>query len=515
MEGLKTSKGYIKLNTASKKPVGELLLKKLEDYLSKQGLNLEDLKLEDLEKEKILLPSILYKELQEYIKRFENMSEKEINELPDDVRMLLLKLGDTISPIDGPSNNYLYTNDVTKKPLESESVVNEIEYNDKQYGIVYPSIKKIKNEASFLIELQEGVGLGKMTKIILWNSGFWITIRPPQNEDLINLYTKLTKEIENVAEDTTLLGFSNISSVFYKVAWEYVLEHLVDSSLNVNPKHLGKYVSILDMDTILLGILSQIFYNGFTTTLLCKNNYVLDENNNPKCNFAYEVTLDLPKLLWVDTSRLDTEMMTIISKRGPKTQDVNEIKAYQNKLKPKDSRAIINLNNGKKLELTLTIPNIVESFNTSELFLMEIKKSINKALADVPEEERENLESLKARFLTLANKSLFLGIYSHFVEKMKLEEFETTNRSTIIEALKTLSSNPKDVNSIIEKIHNFITVNSITTIAVPDFICPVCGASQSDEPTFEHLVPINMVNYFFTLSKLRFMKLLLEKPGTE
>ena len=515
MESLKTSKGFIELNTSSKKPIGKTLLKQLEDYLTKQGLSLEDLSPEDLDKERIVLPSVLYRELQKYISKFENMSEEEINNLPEDTRMLLLKLGDVLSPIDSPSNNYLYVNDVTKKPLENEAVVNEVEYNDKKYGILYPTIKKVKNEASFLMELQEGVGLGKMTKIILWNSGFWITIRPPQNEDLINLYTKLTKEIEYVAEDTTLFGFSNISAVFYKIAWEYVLEHLVDTSLNVNPKYLSKYVSILDMDTVLLGILSQIFYNGFSTSLLCKNNYVLDEDNKPKCNFMYDVTLDLPKLLWVDTSRLDTEMMNIISKRGPKTQDINSVKAYQNKLKPKDNVTVVNLNNGKRLELTLSIPSINESFNTSELFLLEIKKSINKSLASIPEEERENVEELKTKFLTLANKSLFLGIYSHFVEKMKLGEFETDNRATIVEALKTLSSNPKDVNNIIDKIHNFITINSITTIAIPDFICPVCGASQSDEPVFEHLVPVNMVSYFFTLSKLRFMKLLLEKAGTE
>ena len=511
MENLQKSKGYIKLD--NNKPIGKRLIEKLNDYLSKQGLDLEDMTVEDLEKEHIVFPSVLYRDLNNFIKQFENLSQEEIDKLPDDTRMLLLKLGDVLSVIDAPSGKYLYDNDVTKKPLENENVVNNIKYNDKEYGILHPTIKQVKNEASFLMELQEGIGLGKMTKIILWNSGIWITIRPPQNEDIINLYTKLTRELEYIAEDTTMFGFSNISSIFYKVAWEYVLDHIVDTSLNVNPKHLSKYISILDMDTVLLGVLSQIFYNGFTTTLLCKNNYVM-EDGKPKCNYSYDVTLDLAKLLWVDTSKLDTEMMTILAKRGPKTQDINDIKAYQKKIKPTDNTSIITLKNGKTLELTLTIPNILDSFNSSEIFMTEIKKNINKMLSSIPEEDRENVDALKVKFLNMANKTLFLGIYSHYVEKMKLGNFETDNRATILEALKTLSSDVEDVNNVITKINNYMTNNSLTTIAIPDFICPECGASQSDEPVFEHLVPINMVNYFFTLSKLRFMKLLLEQAKT-
>ena len=512
MEKMERNKVYPNIDKNKKQPIGEVILNRLKEYLEGKGLDIEKMSIEDLEKEKIIFPSILNKDLVEYVKKFENMSEEEINELPDDVRMLLLKLGEVIDPIDSPSNYYLYEKDVTKKPLEDENVVNDIEYNNKKYGIVYPTLKKVKNEASFLMELQEGVGLGKMTKIILWNSGIWITIKPPQNEDLINLYTRLTKEIELVAEETTMLGFSNISSVFYKVVWEYVLDHLVDSSLNVKPKQLAKYISILDMDTILLGVLSQLFYNGFPTTLLCKNNYELDANNHPKCNFSYDITLDLPKLLWVDTGKLDTDMITIIAKRGPKTQTIEDVKKYQSKLQPTDNKVLINLNNGKVLELELEIPTIDKAFDISEVFMIEIKKIIDKNMTAVGDKETDEIKNnLKA----MAIRTLFLGIYSHFVKSMKLEEFYTDKKSVILEALKTLSSNPDDVNEIINKITNFITNNSISTIAIPDFICPVCGASQADDFVFENLVPVNMVNYFFTLSKLRFMKQLLEKVRTE
>ena len=514
MEKMNKNRIYPKIDTETKKPIGELLINYLKEYADKNNMNINDLSPEDLKKEIILFPSVLNSELVEYVKNFENLPQKELDALSDDTRMLLLKLGEIISAVDLQSSAYLYEKDVTKKQYVNPDVVNDIKYDDKQYGIIYPTVKKIKNDASFLMELQEGVGLGKMTKIILWNSGLWITIRPPQNEDLINLYTKLTQEVEYIAENTTMYGFSNISSVFYKVIWEYVLSHLIDTSLNVNPKYLIKYISILDMDTILLGVLSQLFYSGFNTTLLCKNNYVLDQDKNPKCNFSYNVNLDLPKLLWVDTSRVTTEMMSIIAKRGPRSQSINEIKEYQDKIKPTDTKTLINLNNGKTLELELGIPNLEDSFNTSEVFMVEIKKFINKSLSSMKDDsEDKDISNLK----TIAVKTLFLGIYSHYVKSMKLGEFQTDKRATILEALKTLSSNPTDINAIINKINNFISTTSISTIAVPEFICPACGASQGEEEgaTFEHLVPINMVNYFFTLSKLRFMKQLLDKVETK
>ena len=514
METMKTNKNLIELDKNKSESIGKLLIDKINTYLEKDNLNLENLTDEDIENEKVILPSILYKELNAFAKEFENLSEDEINELSDDTRMLLLKLGSIIGPVDSPSSQYLYNNDVSKKPLEKETVVNEVNYKDKDYGIIYPKINNVKNEASFLMELQEGVGLGKLTKIILWNSGIWITIRPPQNEDLINLYTKLTKEIELVAEDTTLYGFSNISSVFYKVAWEYVLDHLVDSSLKVNRKYLANYISILDSDTILLGILSQLFYTGFNTTLLCKNNYKV-ENGKPKCGFSYDVNLDLTKLLWVDTSKLDVELMTTISKRGANSQTVEEIKAYQSKLQTTDNETVINLNNGKTIKLKLNIASLTESFNSSELFLTELRKSINAGLANATEEDKKNMDELKSKFLNMANRSLFLGIYSHYVNEVSMGDYKTDDKNIILKTLKTLSSNIDDTNNIINKINNFITNSSLTTIAIPDFVCPVCGASQDDKAAFEHLVPLNMVNYFFTLLKLRFMKQLLEKAKTE
>ena len=514
METMNKNKIYPNIDINTKQSIGKLLLDYLKKYADKNNMNVNNISIEDLKNEIILFPSILNSELVDYVKNFENLPQKELDDLSDDTKMLLLKLGEIISAVDLQSSAYLYEKDVTKKQLENPDVVNDIKYNDKQYGIVHPVVKNIKNDASFLMELQEGVGLGKMTKIILWNSGLWLTIRPPQNEDLINLYTKLTQEVEYIAENTTMYGFSNISSVFYKVIWEYVLSHLIDTSLNINPKYLIKYISILDMDTILLGVLSQLFYSGFNTTLLCKNNYELDKDKNPKCNFSYNVSLDLPKLLWVDTSRVTTEMMSIISKRGPRSQSVNEIKEYQDKIKPTDTRTLIKLNNGKTLELDLGIPNLEDSFDTSEVFMVEIKKFINKSLASMKEDsEDKDIDNLKS----IAVKTLFLAIYSHYVKSMKLGEFQTDKRPTILEALKTLSNNPSDINTIINKINNFITTTSISTIAIPEFICPVCGASQGEEvgAIFEHLVPVNMVNYFFTLSKLRFMKQLLDKVETK
>ena len=516
MEKINKNKVYPKIDPDTKKGVGKLLIDYLKEYADKNNMDINDISPEDLKNEIILFPSVLNSELIDYIKNFEKLPQEELDNLSDDTRMLLLKLGEIISAIDLQSSAYLYEKDITKKQTDNPDVANDIKYNDKQYGIIHPNVKNIKNDATFLMELQEGVGLGKMTKIILWNSGLWITIRPPQNEDLINLYTKLTQEVEYIAENTTMYGFSNISVVFYKVIWEYVLSHLIDTSLNVNPKYLIKHISILDMDTILLGVLSQLFYSGFNTTLLCKNNYVLDKDKNPKCNFSYNVSLDLPKLLWVDTSRVTTEMMSIISKRGPKSQSINEIKEYQDTIKPTDTKTLINLNNGKTLELELGIPNLEDSFNTSEIFMVEIKKFINKNLANMTSDGKDKDKDI-SNLKSVAVKTLFLGIYSHYVKSMKLGEFETDKRATILEALKTLSSNPTDINAIINKISNFITTTSISTIAIPEFICPDCGASQGEEEgtTFEHLVPVNMVNYFFTLSKLRFMKQLLDKVETK
>jgi len=355
-----------------------------------------------------------------------------------------------------------------------------------------------------------------MTKILLWNSGIWITIRPPQNEDIIKLYTKLVSEIEIMAETTSLYGLSNINGIFYRVIWDYLLKHLIDSSLNVPPKHLANYISVLDLDTILIGILSQIFYNGYTVTLVCKNNYVLDDNKNPKCNFSYDAKLDLSKLVWVDTSKLTPELIEVISKRRAKSQTPKEVEEYRKKLELTDNKYTLTLENGKSITFYINIPTIDVYFKITEMFYLNIKKALNEFLANLTDEEKEDPDT-KNRLINTIIKNLFLTIYEQYISKIVYGDYVVEKRNTIHETLKIISNNVNDTNKMIEKIENFITLSTISTVAIPNFICPDCGASQANdkEVTFQDLVPVNAVSYFFTLSRLHFMKLLLEKAKTK
>ncbi len=449
----------------------------------------------------VVLPGELYKKLESFVENFEYLEEDDFANIPEDLQILLIKLPEFMESV-----KY---KDVTSKPL-TEEVNNKIVKDDKEIGIKHPKIKSGKSKQSFLLELQEGVGLGKITKIPLWNSGFWITIKPPKTEDIVNLQLKLSEEMDRIASLTTNLAFSNITTVFHKIVFEYVMERIADSSLDVPKKELINYISLLDLDTILLGVLQQVYYNGFDLYLPCKNNYNTEKDDEVKvknkCSYVLEAKVDLSKLLWVDMSKIPEEALVIIANSMPKSVTVADIKKYKSILnRGIDNRVTLTLNNGKTIRMDLEVPNLKTYFNVGDIFILKLNKIVNELM------ENGILKNEKDKAVNVATKTLFLSIYSHFVKAIKNGDVEFTDRDVINEALEIISSNNKDTNEIIEKINNFITKSSVTTIGLPNFVCPVCKEKQETTDTFENIVPLNMVLYFFTLWTHRYMKLLEEE----
>lgn len=86
-----------------------------------------------------------------------------------------------------------------------------------------------------------------------------------------------------------------------------------------------------------------------------------------------------------------------------------------------------------------------------------------------------------------------------------------TDRGTINEVLEVFSADDTLRATITNKILEFKANTTIGLVGIPDFKCPNCGAPQNNESVPEHMtsvIPLDVMNIFFTLITLRISKIM-------
>ena len=128
------------------------------------------------------------------------------------------------------------------------------------------------------------MGVGEVTQIPLWHSGFWITIRPPKSSDVINIEYELAKNVINLGRQTNTLVFSNSSVLFNKIVAEYILKHISETSLKLPAdEDLLDYIDVRDLNLMVIGMIASMYPRSIPITKSCINSTVI-EDNKPKMN---------------------------------------------------------------------------------------------------------------------------------------------------------------------------------------------------------------------------------------
>lgn len=327
------------------------------------------------------------------------------------------------------------------------------------------------------------MGLGGIVSVPLWHSGFWITLTAPSESSLIELHRRLQEEKIELGRETFGLVFSNEESYINSWLLDFCLEHLYEHSVRVdNIQDLRPLIKIQDLNILFWGIACLIWPRGFdyARSLMTKEGI---ENTT-----TVSAKINLGKLMWIDNSSFDDKHRAHMTNRQRNKMSVDSITEYQRTFVPTlaDGRRI-QIREG--LELLIASTDVNNYISDGENWIAGIVQTVDSTFTQAApnQQERNRMIDIHARASRLRN-------YGAWVKAIIIDGYENTNREDITEMLNVLSVDEETSTLVTKEITKFIDDSTRALIAIPE-----TSGKEMGLPRFPHLIPLDVVNTFFTL----------------
>lgn len=398
--------------------------------------------------------------------------------------------------------------DVYKEFFEDEdTVVNDINYGDKNLGIRVLPLKnqkgKVVGENLARARFTSLLGLGETIQIPLWHSGFWITVTPPKDKELIALDNLLANNELMLGRQTNTLIYSNYGVVFNRIILDFILDHMSNTTL-ILPEDgdIRDYIVMHDFYPMVLGFISAIYPDGFRSTRTCNKTLIMDEEGKPLCNFTATGNLNPKRLLWLDRRQLSISLLDHMANRSPNVSTLDSVIEYQSKLtKLADKVITIKSSSGMDINITLSIPTLTPYIKNGEVWVQNVISGAEEIFT-----ANDSLELKNGKVTDVLN-TVLLGIYNVFVKRIEVNGTYVDTRFEIDEVLDEISSDNNTLEVFTNGVRDYISTSAIAVVATPKFTCPECGETHDDiaikNKTFSDFIPLNVVENFFALSALK------------
>lgn len=388
---------------------------------------------------------------------------------------------------------------------DEDAMLNHIQYGDKNINIRPLTFKSSGgvNKSNISIIIANHIKTGDMIQIPLWHSGFHITLRPMTLQDSIDLQRTIASKTSELGYRTFGYLYNMDSALTTKVILDLIDKHIQSTSLKLqDDKHIFDYISVYDINPLILGFLRATYPNGVEMVRMCGGKFLLDDNGALKEPYMAETNIDLAKLLWVNTNKIDRDMYNLMCRTTPNSISIEDSKEYKRHIYKNDNSTYeydIKDEMGNTYTFGLKIPSISEYLESSESIINNIVKSVNDATRNKKDEDDEQLS-----YYLYKNKYLF---FSHFLDSIAItntdgEVKKFSDHSLLLEIVNSISDNLpnsfyKEYNDMINK---FTDKGTIALVAIPRKL------TDNDEGK-GILIPFNLLTFFFHLSNKRLLVL--------
>jgi len=462
------------------------------------------------------------------------LEDEEITEVVKEAikRKLYADIAEPLNAIHNLLSSGRYNENILKEPL-----IKDMKINAETVGITTVGLKSDGNMTGQLaIEAaRASIGIRATKKITLFRSGFWIVIGGISTGDIINLEKKLSSVSIDVVNARLGLEYTTDIFIYLEVLLEFVLEHIKATSLDIDPKKVGKFIKLADAEMLYAGIVDAIEPRGFTNYFKCKNvievmelkpvkeeegkdsKETVDENKNTdkepidmeetiagiaggklRCDNTFSARLNLQSMLRVASDRLTSNQRLMLLK-GKGKLSLKELDTYQNEFDNTTKEVVIE---DEEVSLTLILKpaTIEETISMGKHWFEKINKSIDTLSVGEDEDERRRL--YKKHYNSQA-----LAVFTPYIEAYLInEDSKVDDMRTILNILGEVTENDVLSTKVSEVISTYIDSTLIAIYGVPEFECDTCKKIYNEEEikeSFLGFIPINIRKYFFTLLTLR------------
>jgi hypothetical protein len=382
-----------------------------------------------------------------------------------------------------------------------------VEFKGQKLQGRVPRFKPSENETltgeKAMLRLLAYTGLGNFFEVPLWHTGIWVVFKTPTESAVLELHRQLLADKVYLGRATHGLVFSHVVTYTVDRLVNFALNHIYATTLEVpdgDMRVLKDIISCQDIQTLLWGLACALYPNGFQYRRPCIN-------EPEKCTFVVEELLDPKKLIWVNNAALTEWQKTHMSERRPKSKKLETITRYKEELLCTQNRSIL-LNHGtdKELRLTQRSPSINDYVQGGHRWISGIVTLVDQVLAAEPNStERESL-------IERHSQATFMRQYDHWVHSIEMVHGGNLieDRETLEMCLNVLNSNETFLDEFMKATVEYIQESTITVIGIPVFDCPKCKTPQTsplDAGAFKNIIPLDVVQLFFTLISLKMEKL--------
>lgn len=352
------------------------------------------------------------------------------------------------------------------------------------------------------LAIRSQIGLGTMVNVPLWNSGMWLTIRDPGDKAIQEAVRQQVSERMRVGRSTHSLGFSNFMVYTIETMVSLILKNI--TSKTVHPDvNLIKNISILDFGTLVWGLASAVYPNGFEYARACTS-------GPEKCTHVVHEVLNLNTCLFVDESLLTTEQKVHMSNMKPGWAKEEDLQRYRDQFTANlGYQKAIKAGNGFELQLTMQVPTIGDCIDAGYDWINMVSNFVTEALGlDADNTDRQRYQTDIA--LTTA-----AGQFTQWIKELKLGNQVIKDRRTLMDTFyEDISPDGVLLDNLQTAIKDFSTKSMMAVVGILNYTCPSCKKPQmvaeGDDPADpkEKLPLVVAIDPTSTFLELMFRKFL-------
>src|ERR1700752_155348 len=373
-----------------------------------------------------------------------------------------------------------------------------LNFNEARYGSHEVKFKERQNstfdgELAVLRTISH-LGLGSTWNTGLFNSGIWITFKPPSEEDLVELYRQLTADQIEMGRSSYGLVYANTSSFVIERLCRFAMQHVY--RINSKPDEIGpanalSLIKAQDISSLLWGFACTMFPKGFGYKRACMA-------DPTKCQHLLSETLNLRKLQVINRSALtDRQKAHMAEHRGQTKLTTQDMKLYESEMIRAQNRRVV-INQGEKNEIAFMLrsPSIAEYIETGHRWIDDMVNTVEQVLGSSSTfDERNKLIDAKSR-------ATIMRQYCHWVSSIEFDSNLIEDQISIERTISSISGDKVIRETFLTEIKKFIENSSVAIIGIPTYDCPSCGKANEGPITYPHrtsMIPLDVIQLFFVL----------------
>lgn len=349
--------------------------------------------------------------------------------------------------------------------------------------------------------LQARMSMGIHVQRPMWNSGFWVTMTPPLEKDILALERRIQMEKISLGRATRGVVFDSYQVYIVDHLIRFAYAHISEISMKYGSEGmtaaLNDHLLVSDIPNLLLTLLCAMYPNGYDLSQPCTADI-------SKCNHVARGTIHFTKIDWVDTSMLNDEQRRHMVRRKGESTTKEEVKKYQS-LFASFKNNTVELDHG--VRVVMKVPTVGVYLDSGRRWVDAIDKdSIDVFGTDLVGQERERYMFDQSVLTTLQS-------YSHWFSSIVLlgdgdvDDKIIEDQLTLESTAGILSQDANSVTAIESAVRRFSDSSTCTVFGLVNYECPKCKQTQlrPDAPR-QVIIPMDIVGTFFTLLSRRLAK---------